>query len=146
MQPLCTLQSLRQPKLGMPIDVAMDFCVSRNAAYAPLTLHVVPLSSASATTGFVAQSAVPFLLSTHCMANRIQTDSRAYGDSHRPQRRILQEVVRGSGVVGAAAMLGVSVTTARTHLQHVFQKTNTASQAELVRLVMLSPLRHPSQV
>jgi DNA-binding CsgD family transcriptional regulator len=125
--------------------VAMDFCVRRNEAYPPLTLHVVPLSSASARTGFIAQSAVAIFVIDPL---RGEPDSdgfaRAWGLTPA-ERRVLQEVVRGSGVVEAAATLGVAVPTARTHLQHVFQKTNTASQAELVRLVMLSPLRHPSQ-
>jgi DNA-binding CsgD family transcriptional regulator len=125
--------------------VAMDFCVRRNEAYPPLTLHVVPLSSASARTGFIAQSAVAIFVIDPL---RGEPDSdgfaRAWGLTPA-ERRVLQEVVRGSGGVEAAATLGVAVPTARTHLQHVFQKTNTASQAELVRLVLLSPLRHPSQ-
>jgi DNA-binding CsgD family transcriptional regulator len=126
-------------------DVAMDFCVIRNKAYRPLTVHVVPLSSASATTGFIGQSAVAIFV-IDPLRGEPDSDGFARAWALTPaERRVLQEVVRGSGVVEAAATLGVAVPTARTHLQHVFQKTNTASQAELVRLVMLSPLRHPSQ-
>jgi DNA-binding CsgD family transcriptional regulator len=40
-----------------------------------------------------------------------------------------------------AEELSVSVTTVKTHLRHVFEKTGTHRQAELVRLVLsLVPL------
>jgi DNA-binding CsgD family transcriptional regulator len=45
------------------------------------------------------------------------------------------EVLRGAGLPAAAAELGITVTTVRTHLQHVFEKTQTRRQAELVRLI-----------
>lgn len=38
-------------------------------------------------------------------------------------------------------VLLIAVSTARTHLQHIFEKTNVNSQAELVRLVMNSSLQ-----
>jgi DNA-binding CsgD family transcriptional regulator len=125
--------------------VAMDFCVNRSEANAPLTLHVVPLNSASVTTGFISQSAVAvFVIDPFHRVPDAERFARAYGLTPA-QRRLLHEIVRGGGVVEAAAKLGIAVPTARTQLQHVFQKTNTATQAELVRLVMLSPLRHPSR-
>jgi len=49
--------------------------------------------------------------------------------------------VQGSGLVDTARTLRVAVPTARTHLQHIFEKTNVNSQAELVRLVMNSSLQ-----
>lgn len=45
-------------------------------------------------------------------------------------------LVRGLSVAEAAADLGISVGNARMHLKHVFQKTDTHSQAELLRLVI----------
>jgi DNA-binding CsgD family transcriptional regulator len=132
-----------QPRHGH--HVAMDFCINRNEANAPLTLHVMPLSSASVTTAFTTQSAAAiFVIDPLHGEPNAEGFARAYGLTPA-ERRLLHEIVRGSGVVEAAAKLGIAVPTARTQLQHVFQKTNTASQAELVRLVMLSPLRHLSK-
>jgi len=37
-----------------------------------------------------------------------------------------------------ASRLGISLATARTHLAHVFDKTGTRRQAELVRLLLRS--------
>jgi DNA-binding CsgD family transcriptional regulator len=46
------------------------------------------------------------------------------------------EIVRGDGREATAARLGISVTTASTHLTHIFEKTGTRRQAELVRLLL----------
>jgi DNA-binding CsgD family transcriptional regulator len=48
---------------------------------------------------------------------------------------MVRELVRGDGAMAAAARLGISWTTARTHLSHVFQKTGMHRQAELIRLI-----------
>lgn len=54
------------------------------------------------------------------------------------------EVVRllatGGRLADAPARLGMSRETARTHLRHVFAKTGTNRQADLVRLVLAGPL------
>jgi len=46
------------------------------------------------------------------------------------------EIARGDGRKAAAARLDIAVTTARTHLTHIFEKTGVRRQAELVRLLM----------
>jgi DNA-binding CsgD family transcriptional regulator len=49
-----------------------------------------------------------------------------------------REVLKADGLQAAADRLGISLTTARTHLAHVFDKTGTRRQAELVRLILQS--------
>jgi len=44
-------------------------------------------------------------------------------------------VSRGGGLQASADELGVSLTTVRTHLQRVFEKTDTRRQSDLVRLI-----------
>lgn len=44
-------------------------------------------------------------------------------------------VARGQGLAPISEDLSVSVATVKTHLQHVFDKTDTHRQAELVRLL-----------
>jgi len=46
------------------------------------------------------------------------------------------EISKGDGLQATASRLGVSLTTVRTHLAHVFDKTGTRRQAELVRLML----------
>lgn len=49
--------------------------------------------------------------------------------------RVLFAIVEVGGVPEVAGVLGVSEETVRTHLKHVFAKTGTNRQADLVRLV-----------
>jgi DNA-binding CsgD family transcriptional regulator len=48
---------------------------------------------------------------------------------------VLQAVVEVGGVPAVAETLGISVATVKTHLNHVFTKTGTIRQADLVKLV-----------
>lgn len=59
----------------------------------------------------------------------------------KSEAQIAVMVTRAEGLKPIAEELSVSVTTVKTHLQHVFDKTGTHRQAELVRLVLtLDPL------
>jgi DNA-binding CsgD family transcriptional regulator/PAS domain-containing protein len=46
------------------------------------------------------------------------------------------EIMRGDGRDAAAARLGISLTTVRTHLSHIFEKAGVHRQAELVSLLL----------
>lgn len=46
------------------------------------------------------------------------------------------DLISGDGLKASARRLGVSVETARTHLRHIFDKTDVSRQAELVRLLL----------
>lgn len=49
--------------------------------------------------------------------------------------RVLYSLMETSGAAEVAAVLGISEATVRTHLRHLFDKTGTNRQADLVRLV-----------
>lgn len=51
------------------------------------------------------------------------------------ERRVLQAVIEIGGVGAVASALGLSEATVKTHLHHVFAKTGTRRQADLVKLV-----------
>jgi DNA-binding CsgD family transcriptional regulator len=75
-----------------------------------------------------------------------QAPLRAFGTLHGltpAEIRCLGEIALGRNVPEAAAALQVAPSTARTHLNSIFQKTGTTSQAELVRLLasFAPPLR-----
>lgn len=46
------------------------------------------------------------------------------------------EILKGDGIQAAADRLAITRSTARTHLSHVFEKTGTHRQSELVRLLL----------
>jgi DNA-binding CsgD family transcriptional regulator len=49
--------------------------------------------------------------------------------------RVLDAVVKVGSVKAIAEMLGISQATVKTHLQHLFRKTGTSRQSDLIRLV-----------
>jgi DNA-binding NarL/FixJ family response regulator len=54
------------------------------------------------------------------------------------EARVVHGLVAGGSVEDAAAIAGVSLSTARTYLKNVFGRTGVSRQAELVRLVLLT--------
>ena len=48
---------------------------------------------------------------------------------------LAHEITKGDGLSRCAHRLGITISTARSHLKHVFEKTGTKRQAELVRLL-----------
>jgi DNA-binding CsgD family transcriptional regulator len=56
--------------------------------------------------------------------------------------RVMMAIIEVGGVPEVAPVLGISETTVKTHLQHVFEKTGTQRQADRVKLVAgyISPL------
>ena len=56
----------------------------------------------------------------------------------RAEAAVAAEVLEADGLQAVAGRLGVSLETVRTHLAHVFAKTGTRRQAELVRLLLQS--------
>jgi DNA-binding CsgD family transcriptional regulator len=52
--------------------------------------------------------------------------------------RVLLAMAPGLAVKEAAEVLGISETTAKTHLQHIYEKTGTSKQTELMHLFLSS--------
>jgi DNA-binding CsgD family transcriptional regulator len=53
----------------------------------------------------------------------------------RGEARVLSAIVKSGGVPEVACLLGISDSTVRTHLRHLFQKTGTDRQSDLIKLV-----------
>lgn len=74
----------------------------------------------------------------------------AFARLHRltgSELRVLLALAQGLGGKEAADMLGISEPTVRTHLQHIFSKTGTSRQANLLQLLHNStpPIRAPQR-
>jgi DNA-binding CsgD family transcriptional regulator len=62
------------------------------------------------------------------------------------QSALARELLYGDGIPAAVERLGISRSTARTHLLKMFQRTGTNRQAELVRLILQqTPAANPAQ-
>jgi DNA-binding CsgD family transcriptional regulator len=75
-----------------------------------------------------------FVAEEHLTAARpLNAFAARYGLT-RMESRVLAEIITGDGLPWVAERLRIGSTTARSHLQQVFLKTETARRAELVRL------------
>lgn len=59
----------------------------------------------------------------------------------RSESRLAELLASGLGLPSAAAHLRVGLNTIRTHLQHIYSKTDTHHQSELVALLLTGPAR-----
>jgi DNA-binding CsgD family transcriptional regulator len=64
----------------------------------------------------------------------IEAMGRLYGLTPA-EIRTLRAIIDIGGVSRAALVLGISQATVKTHLQHIFEKTGTRSQIDLIKLV-----------
>ncbi|HVY57061.1 MAG TPA: LuxR C-terminal-related transcriptional regulator [Xanthobacteraceae bacterium] len=99
--------------------------------------HVLPLTSGARrkTARDYSAVAVVFARCTPLdLAASCDTIARVY-QLTPSELAVLRAVVETAGVRAIAAELGISDSTVKTHLQHVFDKTGTRRQADLVKLV-----------
>jgi DNA-binding CsgD family transcriptional regulator len=116
--------------------------VSRNHGSAAVTLVVAPMPSVPASwTGIDPRWLVFVFDPEQRMAPAAELISRDLGLSTR-EADIAVLLSMGHHLPSIAGRLGISLLTLRTHLKHIFDKTGTHSQTDLVRRVLLSPAMH----
>jgi DNA-binding CsgD family transcriptional regulator/PAS domain-containing protein len=99
--------------------------------------HVLPLTAGARRKIGAAYAAVAAIFLRR-IALDLPDSIAAIADSYQltpAQRRVLMAIINVGGGPEAASMLGISETTAKTHLHEVFRKTGTNRQADLVKLV-----------
>lgn len=109
---------------------------ARDRNGAEVVLHVLPLGAGGARPQ-VLPGAVAAIFIAPAVAPRrmpIEAVARLF-DLTPAEARVLEQVAAGLTNTEVAASLGVAVSTVRTHLLHIFDKTQTHRQAELVALL-----------
>lgn len=110
----------------------------------PLVAHVLSLASGTRRErrDFKAVAAVFVRRATLQAPQPIEIMTRLYKLT-AGEVRVLALLAQTDGVARIAAALGVSESTVKTHLQHLFAKTGTRRQAELIGLLArhISPVR-----
>jgi DNA-binding CsgD family transcriptional regulator len=99
--------------------------------------HVLPLTSGSrrkAGASYAAAAAVFVRKAGLDAPTAPEVIAKLYGLTPS-ELRVLLAVFESGGVTNVAEALGISEATAKTHLRHLFEKTSTARQADLVKLV-----------
>jgi DNA-binding CsgD family transcriptional regulator len=99
--------------------------------------HVLPL-----TAGMRRKAGVPYAAVAVVFVRKPSFDVPSLAETiakrHQltpSELRVLLGIVEVGGVPEVAKALGLSDTTVKTHLRHVFEKTSTTRQADLVKLV-----------
>jgi DNA-binding CsgD family transcriptional regulator len=101
-------------------------------------LRVFAHSLQSGTAGQAREhSPVLVFICENALPSQEQALSNAYGLT-TAEARIALMIASGHRLNTVAQQFGVSVSTARTHLQRIFNKTNTQRQVDLVRLILMS--------
>lgn len=99
--------------------------------------NVLPLTSGARRRAGVSYAAVATVF-IHKAALDLPSPPEAVAREFRltpAELRVLFAVIEVGGVADVAAVLGLSGATVKTHLQRLFQKTGSARQADLVKLV-----------
>ena len=111
--------------------------VSRDAMTA-LSVLVVPLRTATDWLGTRQPAAMLFVSDPAEVAAPTPAVLRQDHALTRMEAAVALQLLDGHGLSAAAAKLGIAPTTARTHLNAVFDKTGTRSQVDLVRVLLQS--------
>ncbi len=112
--------------------------LSRGNDRRPLSVLVIPLRPQAPWTRLYRPSAIVFINDPERdIAVRSDHLREEFGLT-RAEAALALEILAGRGLQVAADRLKITPTTARTHLAHIFEKTETSRQAELVRLILQS--------
>jgi DNA-binding CsgD family transcriptional regulator len=99
--------------------------------------HVLPLTSGARREAGLAYNAVAALFIRKASLEPF-SPPEVIGEMYKltpTELRVLLAIVDIGGVPEVAAAMGVAVTTVKTHLSRLFEKTGVARQADLVKLV-----------
>lgn len=131
-------RALGEEPSGIPSGGA--FLCPRPSGMRAYAVYVAPLSRE--VTGLGSSKATALVLIVDPMRESEPVAAilrRLYGLTNM-EAEVALRILRCEGLRPVADELAVSLTTIRTHLQHVFDKTDTHRQAELVRLLLsISP-------
>jgi DNA-binding CsgD family transcriptional regulator len=130
-------RAVHQALAGPRSDAVTGGCVAvpRPVGQRPYVIRVIPTSAAE-SNGMSSPTALVVIVDPEQEpVPDVEALRRLYGLTNT-EAEVALRVLDGTGVVPIAEQLSISVSTVRTHLKHVFHKTDTHRQAELVRLLL----------
>ena len=116
---------------------AHGLALARPSGKSNLVLHVAPLTDRSELSHTLLQAgAIVFVSDPQGMPTLdAALLHRLYGIS-AAECRVAQELLGGRTLQATAAQLHLAENTVKTHLQHLFEKTRTSRQPQLIRLLL----------
>ncbi|MCK1385665.1 helix-turn-helix transcriptional regulator [Bradyrhizobium sp. 21] len=101
----------------------------------PLVIHVLPLRRSHMRSGLIQRAAAALFVTSASGPPRLPHDAlNQLYDLTPAEIRIFELICEGHTRDAISALLGVSVSTVKSHLVHLFEKTGCRRQVDLVRL------------
>ncbi|UJW85187.1 helix-turn-helix transcriptional regulator [Devosia sp. SL43] len=110
--------------------------ITRSAGRSPLSLMCIPFPATAWWPGFDQQVALIFITDRDTRLEQRSQRLRARFGLTPAEAALAWEIAKSGGRQEAAESRGVSLSTARTQLSSIFDKTGVRRQAELVRLLL----------
>jgi DNA-binding CsgD family transcriptional regulator len=129
------IQEVLERKLAAGAEVGIER--ERSRPLLATILYIAPANSFTPLPEDTACCAV-FVSDPDCFRTSRSSAFACIYDLTPAETRLLNSILSGAGLAQAAKEMTISVTTARTHLTHIFSKTGTRRQGELINLVMNS--------
>jgi len=123
-------------KIPEPASIGCHIDAVNGAPAKPYTIQVMPLRSRHANFLNRPPAALVLIVDAERAAPLPSADLQKLYDLAPTEAEVAVRVVRGHGLRYVADELRVTLSTARVHLQRVFEKTGTHRQAELVRMLI----------
>lgn len=119
---------------------AATMAITRSAPRQPLSISISPLPIGGVVFDCDRPAVVVVIGDSERVAEPDErTLAKLYGLT-KTEARLACCLAQGRRVDEAARHLHITPSTARTHLKHIFSKTETSRQAELVKLVLTGPV------
>ena len=129
--------SHRDPKLAL--DCGGVLPLDRPSGLRSYSLLIAPLNLEISYLNFQQPAALIFITDPEQRMEPVEKVLQRLYDLTPAEARLAVVLVQGKNLVEAAADLNVSYNTAKTHRQHIFEKTGVKRQSELVQLLLNSP-------
>ena len=145
----------RAPRLELPREIQKKMvevsakcpvtivCEKDESDY-PIVFHIHQVALHEA---FSARDQIAYAIVVIDPERAIHLDAESISQAYQltpSEARVSALIAVGERIEAAAAVLGITPSTARTHLKRILRKTRTNRQAELVKLLLDAARRHPS--
>ncbi len=114
--------------------------VARPSMRRPLTVMVSSLTAGESSEASVAPAAVVFVSDPEENYNIAEETVLHFFDLTPAEARLLVALANGSSLSEVSARHEVTVNTLKTQLNHIFRKTGTNRQSDLIKLVFSTPV------
>jgi DNA-binding CsgD family transcriptional regulator len=130
-------EAIRGPRSGDEISTGF-LAISRPSLRRPLSVLVSPLARPESIFKEPRAAAALFIADPE---GQVETGASILERLHGltpAEAKLAGCLMHGDSLAEASNALEITIGTARTHLKHVFEKTRTGRQGELVRLLLMS--------